>query len=161
MNTERQDTNTARNIRNNVRCESCARVLDTGESIYHIRGGKLYYNEQSGSAGLCHQCACQRKGSLDTYTIVTLCDHCHREIICSEYFVPIRIYCTQVCRSSAGSIRVKNRKAVERIRDCQKCGSKFQPPRNDARFCSARCKQSEHRRQIAEKLNGVSRGSKL
>ena len=72
------------------------------------------------------------------------CDNCGKEFKSSN---ERRKYCCENCTNQAGIKNRKERKALGRKCKCQVCSETFIPPRNDAKFCSGKCKQSAYRKR--------------
>jgi endogenous inhibitor of DNA gyrase (YacG/DUF329 family) len=72
------------------------------------------------------------------------CDFCGKEFESSN---ERRKYCCENCTNQAGIKNRKERKAQGRIRKCP-CGKTFIPARNDAKFCSNKCKQADYRKRL-------------
>jgi predicted nucleic acid-binding Zn ribbon protein len=77
-----------------------------------------------------------------SYQYKMQCDYCGTEF---ETFNYRKKYCCENCTNQAGIKNRKERKAQARKRKCQVCGEMFIPPRNDAKFCSDKCKQAAYR----------------
>ena len=79
--------------------------------------------------------------------------------VCGKPFLddsPGRKYCSQECARSAANekkreyTRRKNeelRKAGKFIHTCEVCGTQFESPRSDRRFCSVRCARAQFHKE--------------
>jgi hypothetical protein len=56
-----------------------------------------------------------------------------------------RRFCSDRCRWISNNRERRSRRAIGRIKACQACQKSFYPKREDARFCSAACKQRAYR----------------
>ena len=70
------------------------------------------------------------------------CLGCGGSMVFHSY--PYRSVCSDRCAQRAR----RKQKASTRRCTCAACGLSFKPPRSDARFCSAACKQSAYRERV-------------
>lgn len=68
--------------------------------------------------------------------------------VCKRIFLAIpsrqRKYCSVSCRDKGIRIRPDSR-------DCQTCGKKFSPSKNNSRYCSIECSKASKKRQVTKK----------
>ena len=117
-------------------CAQCGRTIPEHEPAGKR---KIDRNGQSGAGALallCHDCLADDAASTHTGPFVP-CIGCGRPLdTAGERFGP---YCTDRCR------QVGRRNSQPKKKLCQQCSREFTPPRRDAKFCSAACKQKAYR----------------
>lgn len=72
------------------------------------------------------------------------CLHCNRPVHKRGW--PRDVFCCAQCEARyVGEQRRAQRAAARAGRVCSQCGETFEPPRSDAKYCSATCRQRAHR----------------
>jgi putative metallohydrolase (TIGR04338 family) len=72
------------------------------------------------------------------------CDRCGRKLSA----IHRGRFCSDECRTGWHNERRHERLAQAWVRVCVVCGTEFESHRNDARYCSGRCRQRAHRQRL-------------
>ena len=144
-----------------MRCGWCRRDLTDDEPIYKVpvAWGLKYSKTFGGCVGhVCSNCVKPNKwgdvfANFDRWwSKPEPCARCGHPVIHDRnYRRPKYIACSPACRKSLhnAQARARRRKPTSK-RACTVCGGEFMAKRDDACFCSAKCKQRAYRTRSAE-----------
>jgi hypothetical protein len=133
-----------------MRCQGCERQMSEDEPAYRLAVGYSgKWSDRFGSSigSICESCATKlllppkwRSGDR--------CSQCSRPTFIHKqpHKSTRRYVCSQECRRAANYARDRRK---QRPKVCDTCGEQFTPTREDARYCSAKCKQRAFRQRSA------------
>jgi endogenous inhibitor of DNA gyrase (YacG/DUF329 family) len=152
-----------------ARCGKCNRPFKPKEPVWRWRAGPGHWSNHQWVPSFISTCkACYREHAtwrdddtgktyeLDSSRVKQTgkCAACGRKVHQTDWLNYRYFYCSELCRQKhqPGFQAALTREARARKRGasrvCAQCGKQFAPKRNDARFCSAPCKQKAYRKRV-------------
>jgi endogenous inhibitor of DNA gyrase (YacG/DUF329 family) len=135
------------------KCAQCKHRFKPKEPVWRWRigtGRNIFGGWSTTIISTCKACS---PDYLDV-TTSSKCANCGRKVNQTEWQNYRNFYCSELCRQKhrPGFQAALAREERARIRGasrlCAKCGKSFAPTRNDAKFCSGRCKQRAYRERV-------------
>jgi len=100
---------------------------------------------------LCGSCAPEWLSPEREDVITQLCGHCERPMVSHLKRSELRrMFCSDSCQHNYHNRLRKEKRAEAREKVCEVCGEEFTANRQDAKTCSAGCKQKAYRRRKKE-----------
>lgn len=139
-------------------CGKCKRDIADGEPVTRLRIKSHRYHNVICLEPVCGRCF---KPADDQQFTAEDCEGCGRLVHQVPRAGRWRTFCCDECRGQVQTIEARKRRTDVRgvKRPCALCGERFDPARNDARFCSPACRQKAYRRRVTD--NQFRRAAKL
>ncbi len=100
---------------------------------------------------LCESCAPEWLSPERDDVVTQLCAHCERPMVSRLKLSELRrTLCSESCLRAYRNQLRNEKRAEERKKICEVCGKEFTATRQDAKTCSAGCKQNAYRRRKRE-----------
>ena len=123
-------------------CFDCERRFDDKETIFKqsIRRNVVFGWKRE-TVSYCESCDPRYWDAASEY-----CRTCQRIVVYpSDERFRVRVFCSDRCKRDHYSKVQRDKRLVERQKQCSSCTREFVAPRKDTKFCSAACKQKAYR----------------
>jgi len=130
-------------------CAGCGKAIGAGNPVWRWRTfvGRGFLGGWRRTVAP-HCAKCPKGGRI--FQLPAVCEGCGRDVYQHlDYVSHRRTFCCEQCEAKVRTQEARTRRAEARgaTRICQLCREHFEPTRADAKFCTARCKQTAYRRR--------------